>query len=307
VAYLTLEGAKFAHGSLRPIKREAYRGLLVAGGAGLAASLLNPNTYHALGLAFVGGPAPGSHGLLKITEYLSIPESIRLNQDYIRVVELVLMAVVTVAILSGLKKLDITEALLAAGIGYFAFKHIRYAAVFMIVALPLAGNFLSRGAWVRWGRAAALVCAFALVFIYTRDERQGLTRLRTGDWVDPVKFPVKAADFILARNLRGNMYNYYSWGGYLIWRLAPERRVFLDGRNINPDVFWEGTMIDYGLKKAGLEQWMPLFEKYDISYAVIPLQIQDKPTPLVNSLFPNPEWSAVFIGDNSVIFARKSR
>lgn len=305
ILYLVAEGAKFTHGSLRPIKREGYRALLVAGCAGLFASLLNPNTYQALGLAFYTGTAPGSHGLLTITEYLSIPEAFKINQDYIRVVDLVLMLVVAAAIVSKPKRLDITAALLAAGTGYFAFRYARHMPVFMIVALPLAGHFLSRSALVRWARILTIAGAFALIFIFARNERHGLTRLRTGEWVNPDDYPVKAADFIIANNLRGNMYNYYTWGGYLIWRLAPERQVFVDPRGINPDVFWEGTMIDYGFELSGKPQWKSLFAKYDIAYAVIPLELRGKQVPLVGNLTRDPEWAAVFIGENSVIFAKR--
>ena len=304
---LAAEGAKFAHRSLRPVTGEAYRALLLAGGVGLAASLLNPNTYRAFGLALSTGPAPGSHGLMKIAEYLSIPEALTLYHDSLRVVDLVLMLVVAAAMVSRPKEFDITEALLAAGTGFFAFRHARYMPVFMIVALPLAGHFLARGAWVRWLRVPAVLCAVTLAFIFARDERHGLARLRTGEWVNPVQFPVKAADFIVSRNLRGNMYNSYTWGGYLIWRLGPERRVFLDGRNINPDIFWEGTMIiDPVFSVSGKQRWKPLFEKYAIAYAVMPLELRGKPNPLVGTLVRDPGWASVFIGDNSVIFTRRT-
>lgn len=306
LVYLAAEGAKFAHAALRPIGRRAYRGLLVAGAAGLAASFLNPNTYHGLEVALlITEPPPGSHGLLKIMEYLSIPQALAVNRDYIRIVDLALMAVVAAAILSGPRRLDLTQALLAAGTGYFAFKHTRYVPVFMIAALPLAGSFLSRGPWVRWARPAAIAVAIALVAVFAGDERHGLARLRTGEWIDPVEFPVKAADFIIARDLRGNMYNHYPWGGYLLWRLAPERPVFVDGRNINPDVFWESTVIDNDLRLPGTPQWRALLDKYDIAYAVVPLQLQQAQTPLVGNLAADPEWAALFIADNSVIFARR--
>jgi hypothetical protein len=304
VVYLAAEAAKFAHGSLRPIGRQAYRALLVAGVAGLAASLLNPNSYHALGVAFSAGPPAGSHALM-ITEYLSIPQVLKLHHDYAKVVDLVLMVIVAAAIVTSPRKLDITRALLAAGTGYFAFKHVRYAALFMIVAMPLAGRFLSRSSWVRWARISAIVCALALMFIFTRNERQGLARLRTREWVDPVEFPVEAADFIIAENLRGNMYNYYTWGGYLIWRLAPERKVFLDGRNINPDILWEGSMIDSGFELGDQARWKSLLEKHDISYVVVPVQRRGKPVQLVARLARDPGWTAVFKSENSVIFVRK--
>jgi hypothetical protein len=42
-------------------------------------------------------------------------------------------------------------------------------------------------------------------------------------------FPVKASEFVAQRNLAGPLYNYFDWGGYLIWRL-PELSVSMDGR-----------------------------------------------------------------------------
>jgi hypothetical protein len=217
------------------------------------------------------------------------------------------MAVVAAAIVSRLKKLDITETILVAGTGYFAFRHVRYLPVFMIVALPLAGDFLSRGSWLRSVRVVAIACASLVILVFAGDERGGLERLRSGQWVSPSQYPVRAADYVIARNLQGNLYNYYTWGGYLIWRLGPERKVFLDGRNLNPKVFWEGSMIDNAFSLGGEQQWVSLFEKYNISYAVIPLELRGKQTPLVASLSRDPRWAAVFLSDNSVIFSRRGR
>lgn len=306
LVYLAAEGAKYAHPSLRPAHRGTYRLLLVAGGAGLAASLLNPNTYHALEIALADVPSYGAEGMaLKLKEYLSLPEAIRANRDYIRFVDLGLMAVVLAAVAWRPKQFDLTEAVLAAGTACFAFQRARYLPFFMIVALPIAGRFLSQGARPRWAGSAAAAFACALAVTFGKDERGGLERLRTGEWVDRLHLPVDAADFIVARNLRGNMYNPYAWGGYLIWRLAPERRVFADGRNLKPEVAWEGAMIDHLFEVAGQPAWKPLFEKYDIAYAVLPFRQRGKVVPLVNSVFLDPGWVAVFIGENSVIFSRK--
>lgn len=306
IVYLVVEGVKFAHRSLRPVDRGAYRFLLVGGVAGLLASLLNPNTYHGLWLALTTPTiASGSHGLLTISEYLSVLDALRINHSYIRLVDLAMMALAAAAVASSLKTLDLTEAVLVASTGYFAFRHTRYFPVFMIVALPLVGEFLSRRPWRRWGRALAVSSALLLVGVFAVNERRGLQRLRSGEWVNPNQFPVKAADFIIARNLRGNMYNFYTWGGYLIWRLGPGRKVFLDGRNLNSAVFWEGSMIDNAFAPGGVQQWESLFEKYDVSYAVVPLELHGRQVPLVGSLTRDPRWLAVYIGDNSVVFTRR--
>ncbi len=57
-------------------------------------------------------------------------------------------------------------------------------------------------------------------------------RLRT--W-EPV--PSGAVAFMKARDLHGNILNHFEWGEYLVWHLAPESRVFIDGRTelVYPD------------------------------------------------------------------------
>lgn len=304
VVYLAAEGVKFAHGSLRPIRGEAYRALLVAGVAGLAASFVNPNTWHGLEATFYTGPPAGTHGLI-ITEYLSLIDALQRTNDYTKVVVLALMLLAAVSVVFRPRRIDLTEAILVAGTGYFAFKHVRYAPIFMIAALPMVGRFLAQGAWVRWTRAVAIAVALVLVSIYATDERHGLERLRTGVWVDPADYPVAAADFIVASGIRGNMYNYYRWGGYLIWRLAPERKVFADGRNINPGMLWQCSLIDLGFELPGQNSWRALLAQHDIGYVVVPVERRGKPLPLVERLSRDPGWVKAFANENSTVFVKR--
>jgi hypothetical protein len=43
-------------------------------------------------------------------------------------------------------------------------------------------------------------------------------------------YPVAACEFMERRGLRGNILNEYDWGEYLIWRMAPGSKIFIDGR-----------------------------------------------------------------------------
>jgi hypothetical protein len=42
-----------------------------------------------------------------------------------------------------------------------------------------------------------------------------------------------AVNFVKGNHLRGNMFNDYNYGGYLIWWLSPDVRVFIDGRALD--------------------------------------------------------------------------
>ena len=218
----------------------------------------------------------------------------------------VLMFLAAAAIAAKPSRVDITEALLVAGCGYFAFRHVRYGPLFMIVALPPIGRFLSQGALLRPARALLSAGALALVLVFARDERGGLQRLWRGDWVSRDVYPVEAADFIGASGLRGNMYNWYDWGGYLIWRLAPERKVYIDGRNINPGMHWESSVINMGFDQPGQYNWKTLLERYAVGYVVIPAEFRGKRFPLFERLYQDPDWALVFGSGNSAVFARRS-
>ena len=54
-------------------------------------------------------------------------------------------------------------------------------------------------------------------------------QLRTAAWMTPAG----AADYLLANHITGRMFNTWAEGGYLMWRLWPQQRVFIDGRALS--------------------------------------------------------------------------
>ncbi len=58
---------------------------------------------------------------------------------------------------------------------------------------------------------------------------------------DAKHFPVAAADFIATAKLSGNPYAHDQYGGYLIYRLAPQIKVFVDGRS---DFYRQSAVLD---------------------------------------------------------------
>ncbi|MCA9790525.1 MAG: hypothetical protein KC910_01970, partial [Candidatus Eremiobacteraeota bacterium] len=63
-------------------------------------------------------------------------------------------------------------------------------------------------------------------------------------------FPVYACDWIEANpGLPERILNPYEWGGYLLWRLGPQRKVFFDGRahTVYPEqVYIDGLFTQFG-------------------------------------------------------------
>ena len=57
-----------------------------------------------------------------------------------------------------------------------------------------------------------------------------LNSLFTGTLVSSMPTPGGAVAFMKKHHLQGNLLSVFNWGEYLIWHLAPETKVFIDGR-----------------------------------------------------------------------------
>jgi hypothetical protein len=77
--------------------------------------------------------------------------------------------------------------------------------------------------------------------------------------------PVGAANFILANHISGRMFNSYEYGGYLIFRLYPEQKVFIYGRT---DIYRDQFVKTLDDIQQGRPDWKTLFDRYDIDYLV---------------------------------------
>ena len=77
--------------------------------------------------------------------------------------------------------------------------------------------------------------------------------------------PVAAVDFVVDKKIQGRFFNTYGFGGYLIYRLYPEQKVFIDGR---ADMYGDDFMKKYKTIDRGLPGWEKEFDQYDIDYVV---------------------------------------
>jgi hypothetical protein len=105
--------------------------------------------------------------------------------------------------------------------------------------------------------AGAALCATLGIAIARGEAFQ----FRAAQW----RFPAGAADFLLAHDVRGPMFNTYELGGYLMWRLWPKERVFIDGRALSESVFNDYARILYNHSNAdGGPTGQELLDRYGI-------------------------------------------
>jgi len=90
-------------------------------------------------------------------------------------------------------------------------------------------------------------------------------QLRAAEW----RYPAGAADFLLAHRIAGPIFNTYEYGGYLIWRLWPEQRVFIDGRSLSESLFQDYGKILYNVEESGGSNAQQLLDRYGVQTIVM--------------------------------------
>ncbi|MCL5022887.1 MAG: hypothetical protein M1497_05925 [Nitrospirae bacterium] len=302
--YVAMEGLKFSHPSLRPLSGAAYRRLILVCIAAIVVSFVNPGTYHVFskGVLFQAESA--------ISDNLEFQSTIRIFEtygDHGILVYWFILACTVAALLIDSRRTDITKVALIGCIGYFSFTTVRYVPFFLIAAIPIIGESFSRLRCMRGIRIVLYSSAVALAIFFAAPYT-GLQAIKTGEWVDDRKFPVRAADFIEQNDFKGNMYNFFNWGGYLIWRLAPGKKVFIDGRTLDTMLYEQAMFIDKAFVdgQSGMPVWKYLLDEYHVSYIVIPCSSQSRSFPLCRVLMGDRDWALVFLDRASAVFVRFS-
>ena len=112
---------------------------------------------------------------------------------------------------------------------------------------------------------------------------------------DPVIFPVEAANFLEANPPAGNMFNSFNWGGYLLYRLWPEQRVFIDGQT---DFYGETLSREYVQVESLQPGWENVFTKYDVEWVIVPH------TGLLANMLVAKGWDILYQDDTTDILRK---
>jgi len=126
-------------------------------------------------------------------------------------------------------------------------------------------------------------------------------RLGTTQWMhahfDPKNLPVQATDTIVERGIREPIFAPDSWGGYLIYRLYPENRIFVDDRH---DFYGVDFLRDY-LKAIRLTpDWDKFLNEKHVNWALLPAG-----SALANMLEETTQWNVVYRDGTAVLLERK--
>jgi hypothetical protein len=114
----------------------------------------------------------------------------------------------------------------------------------------------------------------------------------------PNVFPVRAADWLEEHPLKGNMLNDFNWGGYLLYRLWPNQKVFIDSQS---DFYGEALTRQYEKLMSAEGDWQGVLDQYDIQSIIVPPS-----SVLSQRLQVDAAWQPLFGDQIAAIFARVS-
>jgi hypothetical protein len=281
------------------------RKLLLFLGASLAFSFCNPN---ALKLPVILYQTASATDIMFATndEFDSLMQLLQGNKIPQLIPYVTFLAFGLWGLIVARKAQPLFSALLMVGTAIYAGMDVRYHPLFMVTVLPIAAR--SFGAPSVRRIAAALVVFTSIFFglFFTRAETNNLARVREMGWVSDNDFPVAVAERFLQRPGDSHLFNLYRWGGYLLWRIGPEHKVFVDGRAFDAGVIRDALAAELvSFKKSGVPLWKQIFEKHQIDSAILPRIEGGAPYGLSVALYRDPDWILDYQSGNAALFLKR--
>lgn len=170
---------------------------------------------------------------------------------------------------------------------------------FVFVECAAAGLALSGARFDRVRARLALGAALAVlgaIGVVEASEARALAPYGPiSDWER--EYPRAAAERFAARDAGRRLFHAYEWGGYLLYKLPPGNRVFIDGRL---DPYW--TLLgDYQTLMGAAPGWRGLIDGYRVEAALVP-----PASALARALKGEPGWTAAGTDGRAVLFERSA-
>lgn len=286
---------------------------LVTAAACAAASLINPYFYqlHVHIYRYLTDPYHFRH----ISEFQSLsfqhPVALYFEPG---------LALAVVAAVWNLYHKRFAYALILTGFGHLALMSARNIPIFMLLAAPIVAETLKEllalvrernvASWLKKaavgfqsfaadigemdaaGRiplASAAAGALLIALFYLAPEAP-LLRAE----YDPERYPAGAIEVLRAPDLAQSIFTHDEWGDYLIYRLFPETKVFVDGRSD----FYGASFNKQYVNVMGVKyDWSKTLDSYGVDTVLLPVD-----APLASTLKESRQWRPVYDDGRAIVF-----
>lgn len=114
---------------------------------------------------------------------------------------------------------------------------------------------------------------------------------------NPQIFPAQATDWVETHPMQGNMFNDFNWGGYLLYRLWPTQRVFIDSQS---DFYGEAFIRRYADIYNGSPDWNEGLTQYKVGWIIVPVN-----SAISSAAQASNDWKIDYKDKTAIIFERK--
>jgi hypothetical protein len=111
------------------------------------------------------------------------------------------------------------------------------------------------------------------------------------------RFPVQAADVIEQSGVREPVFAPDYWGGYLIYRLYPQVKVFVDDRH---DLYGDQFIKNYLKVILVQPEWEKVLDEDQVNWVLVPTE-----SSLANILKLSSRWKAIHEDKTAVLFEKQ--
>ncbi len=280
----------------------------------LTALLVGASALHPDGLANLLHPIGQQAGALfhhHISEWLP-PFASAFGTPTMRVAVAVFLILVAVATAATVRRGGLFPLAIAALFSFLLLSASRHIALFAVATLPIAAQGLDElirplaqhNRFIRMGRiAAATACGIGLLLILNGSVASAWgSHCAPGAGPEESHLPQSAATFIAEHPIDGHLFNSYDIGGYLSWRLGPNRQLLIDGRNMAYGSAFYRRYLQACFSPQ--HNWDFLSDDLDLRAAFLSVQAKDA-APLIGFLSAHEEWVPIWVDGRAVIFIKQ--
>lgn len=237
-----------------------------------------------------------------------IPEWMPLTLEALSVNNAIIFSLLFLAIFYG-TKIPAWRSMIIISVTYMMFRHVRFIALFSIVVpilllTPLTSQFPYLRLTDQIREQPLFFAGIARAssrFIYPLGFMIIIGAATFGAYGPQVSprpnmTPAGAVDYIYKEHLTGNVYNFYAFGGYLIFRGI---KTFVDGRS--DQLFGNGFLTRLvRITRESPEDFIPYLDEYNVSIAlVVPGHLDTQ------ELERSSHWQMVYSDNVSVLFRKR--
>ena len=187
---------------------------------------------------------------------------------------------------------------------FAALDAVRHIPIFVLVAVPVIAAALPVASASRAAsqprpnlsrfRPLFNMAVVVLIGVFVLVKWFSLARSQDAREVD--LYPQKAVAFLQASAQPRRIFVYYDWGGYAIWKLYPEYRVFVDGR---ADLYGDDLLRQFKTAIQLRTGWRDILDHWKVEAVLVPPSCA-----LAQALLLDPSWHVTYSDSKAIILLR---